>query len=175
DPQTALAALLALVRVSTSCPHHHPSNDPKADLALQYNVLDALERLNWKTLTSQQQLDLLRLYHVLFNRTPKPGEAYRPKLLSRLDPQFRSPNRLVNAELCQLLVYLESPTVAAKTVKLMADAPTQEEQMEYARALRVLKTGWTPELRKAYFSWFLTAAHYKGGASFGGFVANIKN
>ena len=29
--------------------------------------------------------------------------------------------------------------------------------------------------RKAYFEWFLKAAHYKGGASFDNFVKNIKN
>ncbi len=46
---------------------------------------------------------------------------------------------------------------------LLAQAPTQEEQIEYARSLRMLKTGWTPELRQTYFSWFLKAASYKGG------------
>jgi putative heme-binding domain-containing protein len=38
----------------------------------------------------------------------------------------------------------------------------------------VLKAGWTPELRKTYFEWFVKAAGYKGGASFGLFVQNIK-
>ena len=51
-----------------------------------------------------------------------------------------------------------------------AGRPTQEEQIDYARSLRVLKTGWTPELRKAYFSWFRKAADFKGGPSFGGFL-----
>ena len=62
-----------------------------------------------------------------------------------------------------MLVYLEAPHVAAKTLTLMAEAPTQEEQMEYARSLRVLKNGWTPEERKQYFAWYLKAANYKGG------------
>ena len=72
----------------------------------------------------------------------------------------------LNAELCQLLVYLEAPGVAAKTLKLLAEAPTQEEQIEYAQSLRMLKTGWTPEQRKEYFAWFLKAADFKGGNSF---------
>ena len=38
----------------------------------------------------------------------------------------------------------------------------------------MLKTGWTPELRKAYFSWFLKAADFKGGASFDGFLKHIR-
>jgi putative heme-binding domain-containing protein len=46
--------------------------------------------------------------------------------------------------------------------------------MEYALSLRNLKAGWTMEQRKTYFTWFLKAASYKGGNSFGGFVRNIK-
>ncbi len=38
----------------------------------------------------------------------------------------------------------------------------------------MLTKGWTPELRKAYFSWFPKAAGYKGGNSFRGFINNIK-
>ena len=38
----------------------------------------------------------------------------------------------------------------------------------------MLKTGWTPELRQAYFSWFPKAGQFKGGNSFRGFMANIK-
>ena len=64
----------------------------------------------------------------------------------------------MNAELGQLLVYLQSPSVAPKLVHLLQAAPTQEEQIEYARALRMLQAGWTPELRQTYFEWFNKAA-----------------
>ena len=74
----------------------------------------------------------------------------------------------MNAELCQLLVYLEAPSIAGKALKMIAEAPTQEEQMEYARALRVLKTGWTMSQRKEYFTWILKAANFKGGNSLAG-------
>ena len=73
-----------------------------------------------------------------------------------------------------MLVYLQAPDAAAKTVALLEQAPTQEEQIEYARTLRVLKAGWTPELQQAYFSWFPKAAPFKGGNSFPGFMANIR-
>ena len=46
--------------------------------------------------------------------------------------------------------------------------------MEYAKSLRMLKTGWTPAQRKEYFAWFLKAANFKGGASFGNFIDNMK-
>jgi putative heme-binding domain-containing protein len=65
-----------------------------------------------------------------------------------------------------LLVYLESPNVAEKALKLMDQAPSQEEQMEYAKSLRCLKSGWSLEQRKAYFAWYQKAAGYTGLAPF---------
>ena len=73
-----------------------------------------------------------------------------------------------------MLVYLESPIVASRGVSLLEDAVTQEEQMDYVRALRVLRSGWTLDLRQRYFRWFLKAAAYRGGARFAGFVKGIK-
>ena len=96
-------------------------------------------------------------------------------MIARLDPYFPATGRELNADLCQLLVYLEAPDVAGKAMKLIDEAPTQEEQLEYAKSLRVLKTGWTPALRKEYFQWYLKAANFKGGASLRGFLRNMKN
>src|SRR5439155_10462430 len=107
---------------------------------------------------------------VLFSRMVWPERAARARLIKRFDPVYPGKNRELNADLCQLLVYLEAPGVAAKTLRLMAEAPTQEEQMEYARSLRVLETGWTAAQRQEYFAWYLKAANYKGGASFQGFL-----
>jgi putative heme-binding domain-containing protein len=175
DPQAALNALLALVRVSAQDPFHRKKTDPQPDPDLKSRIAAALERIDFDGLTVPQQLDLFRVYGVLFNRMGKPDEATRQRLIARFDPRFPTRGRLLNAELCQLLVYLDSPTVAAKAVPMLTTAPTQEEQIEYAKSLRVLKAGWTPELRRAYFEWFLRAANYKGGASFGGFLKLIKD
>ena len=56
----------------------------------------------------------------------------------------------------------------------MQEAATQEEQIEYARSLRMLKTGWNRDLREAYFNWFLKASNYRGGASFSKFIEFIR-
>jgi putative heme-binding domain-containing protein len=40
--------------------------------------------------------------------------------------------------------------------------------------LRTLQVGWTPELRKAYFSWIGRAANFKGGPSLVGFLKQIE-
>jgi putative heme-binding domain-containing protein len=105
----------------------------------------------------------------------RPDEATRSRLLAYFDPKFPARGREINAELCQLLVYLEAPDVAKKAMKLINEAPTQEEQLEYAKSLRVLKTGWSPALRKEYFEWYLKAAHFKGGASLRGFLRIMKS
>jgi putative heme-binding domain-containing protein len=172
DPARAIAALLALVRAVGQDPYHHPRQpaDPVPGAALKGPVLEALGRIAWDKLTDPQRLDLLRVYAVLFNRLGWPDRASRNAIIKRFDPLFPAPSRDLNVELCQLLVYLEAPGVGGKTLELMAGAPTQEEQMEYARALRVLETGWSLEQRRQYFDWYAKAAQYRGGSSFRGFL-----
>ena len=160
DAQTALTALLALARVG--------------DKALQDRLLRALDALDAKKFTEAQNLEALRIVGFSFIRMGYPDEDTARDVIAKLDPLFPSKSRVLNAELCQLLAYLQAPTLAAKALPLVAGAPSQDEQMEYIKDLRVLKTGWTPELRRAYFSWFQKAANYRGGASFGGFVKQIR-
>ena len=58
---------------------------------------------------------------------------------------------------------------------LIAGAESQEPQIEYARSLRFLHTGWTPQLRTEQLEWFLKAANYRGGSSFEKFLEFIRN
>jgi len=174
DPQKAILALLALTRVSAPDPFHRKPDDPKPDPALRGKILGSLGRVDFAKLDDQQKLDLIRAYQILFNRFGKPEGAEMLAVLAKLRPAFPDKNRFVNGELLQVLVYLAAPETAEKAMKLLRDAPTQEEQMESARSLRMLKTGWTPELRKEYFTWFVKAASYRGGASFAGFLRLIK-
>jgi putative heme-binding domain-containing protein len=176
DPIRALGALLARARATGQDPFHHPrkagAKVPGAEL--QGPILETLDRISWGKLTVSQRIDLMRVYGVLFNRTGPPTAAGRSRLIERFDPLFPAKSREENAELCQLLVYLDAPSVAGKSLKLMASAPTQEEQLEYAKSLRMLKTAWTPAQRREYFSWYLKAAHFKGGASMQGFLRLMK-
>jgi putative heme-binding domain-containing protein len=176
DPARALNALLALVRATGQDPFHHPraAGGEIPGKGVKEPVLEALDRIHWEGLTEAQRLDMLRVYAVLFNRMGPPSSAWRERLVQRFDPLFPARSREMNADLCQLLVYLEAPSIAGKALKLMAEAPTQEEQLEYAKTLRVLKTGWTPAQRKEYFEWYLRAANFKGGASLRGFLRLMK-
>src|SRR5208282_4738351 len=104
----------------------------------------------------------------------QPDEAVARRVVAQLDPHFPSESFPLNWVLCETLVYLQAPTAAAKGVALLNSSPSQEEQIEYARSLRMLKTGWTLPLRTEYFNWFFKAATYRGGASFDKFVEFIR-
>jgi putative heme-binding domain-containing protein len=125
--------------------------------------------------TECQKLTLSRVYGLAFIIMDKPDEATRQRMIERFAPHYRAQSRDLNAELCQMLVYLQAPSAAEKTIPLLKQAPTQEEQIEYAKSLRLLTNGRTMDLRRDYFRWFTKAANYKGGASFDKFVEYIKN
>jgi len=95
-------------------------------------------------------------------------------LIAKFDAIYPTKAREVNAELAQMLVYLQAPSAAGKIVPALLAAPTQEEQLDLAKSLRHLRAGWTPQLREQYFKWFTRAAGYRGGASFTLFVQHIK-
>jgi len=172
-------------------------------LALQQLCLRTLRQLSFSTLTSEQQLHHLRALSLVFLRLGEPDESTRADFLKQLEEQFPASNSDVNRELCQMLVYLKSPTVIEKTVKLLeaTSIPTvtddmkdllarnrgyggaiaasiekapDQQQIWYAFCLRNLKAGWTMEQRKSYFAWFERAHTWAGGASFHGFLNNIE-
>ncbi|HVK59094.1 MAG TPA: c-type cytochrome, partial [Candidatus Kapabacteria bacterium] len=148
--------------------------DPKPDAALQGQIIEALDRIEWKKLNEQERLDLVRAYSLAFTRLGRPDQSTRTRLAAKFEPLYPAKSRELNAELAPLLVYLEAPTAASKLVTALRTAPTQEEQIDIARSLRVCKTGWTQPLREEYFRWFLKAANFKGGSSLNGFLRDIK-
>jgi len=140
DPKAALPALLALARLS-----------PKEN---QGELLDSLARLTISSLTEPQQLRKLRVIEVSIARQGAPTGPAAKQLIAELDPLYPAKTYPVNRELCQVLLALEAPEAVAKTIKLLAAAPTQEEQIGYVLYLRTIRKGWTPQLRKEYFSWW---------------------
>lgn len=174
DARASIAALVALARASSKDEFHRKESDPKPDPGLQKRIVAALDRINWEKLEEQDRLDLLRAYSLAFTRLGQPDAATRERLIAKFEPLYPAKSRKINAELAPMLVYLEAPTAASRLVTALRTAPTQEEQLDIARALRVLKTGWNQQLREEYFRWFLKAANFKGGASLRGFMRDMK-
>jgi putative heme-binding domain-containing protein len=174
DPAKGIPALLALVRVTGEDPFHRTQGYTE-DKALQSEILKSLQAIDFTKLQDWQKLAMVRTYAVCFVRMGQPTEAQKVEILSRLDPQFPAKTLPLNYDLCMLLVYLQDPQIAGKAVPMLSSAATQEEQIEYGRSLRMLKAGWTPELRKQQFEWLGRAVNYRGGASFGAFIEMIRN
>ena len=174
DAARQVEALLALARVTGIDPQHRQPTDPPVDRTMQAKILAALQKIDWKQLEPEQRLTLVRTYEICFVRFGRPDDAAVTGILAQLDPQFPAGNFPLNWVLCETLAYLQSPTLAAKGIAALQAAPGQEEQVEYARSLRMLTNGWTTALRTWQFNWFLKAANYRGGASFANFIGFIR-
>ena len=175
NPMTKAEALLALARVTGVCPKHRQKNTPAIDAEMRDKILRSMLDLDFSKLDATTQLTVQRTIQIVLTRFGSPSQETTQKLLEKTEPLFPSNSAELNWLLCETLAYLESPSVAAKAMALIESAPTQEEQMQYARSIRMLKSGWTTELRTAYFEWFLKAANYRGGASFAKFIEFIRN
>lgn len=169
---------------------------------LQGQLLAALNRVEFAKLDEFEQLALLRAYQLVFTRTGEPSKEAAPGLIAKFDPLFPAKSDALNRELSQLLIYLQSPTIAQKLVAILKDGSNQQPQVEnisvlsrnagygsaiakslanavhqqkmfYAFSLRNLKAGWSMTDRAAYFQWLADARQFSGGASFQGFIRNV--
>ncbi|HLS28949.1 MAG TPA: family 16 glycoside hydrolase, partial [Opitutales bacterium] len=83
-------------------------------------ALDALEAISWTALDEPQKLNLLRAFGLSFARHGNPDDARRERLIEEFEAHFPAETDFLNRELVRMLVYLESPEVLAKTLRLMA-------------------------------------------------------
>jgi len=160
DAHATITAVVALARTG------QPTDREQA-LAL-------LAKIDWNELNETQRLDLTRAYSLVFLRLGKPTDAETGKILSQIDAAFPGSGEAVNRELSQVLIYLIAPKIVERTVAMMKEAPSQEDQIHYAMALRGVRDGWTEPLRRLYFSRFIDMSGARGGMSFGGFLDNIR-
>ncbi|AGA31012.1 c-type cytochrome [Singulisphaera acidiphila] len=169
--------------------------------SLQPDMIKALNRLDFTALDEAKQLDLLRTWSLVFLRMGAPDPELASRLAKQFDRDFPAKSERLNRALADMLVYLKSPTIAAKLIALMKQergAETTEsadllsrnpgyggtiarmqanrpdaQKIHYAFALRNLREGWTLDERKFYFQWLETARKWSGGASYLGFINNI--
>ena len=167
--------LVSLAKASGIDPFHRKPTDPPVDSKMGMKIINSLLQIKWDKLNGEEQLALVRAYQVAMVRFGKPKKDSAQKIIAQLDPRFPDQRFEMNWLLCETLSFLEAPSVARKGIALLMETPTQEEQMEYARSLRTLKTGWNKKLRTQYFNWFLMANNYRGGASFTKFIEFIRN
>jgi len=160
--QSAITMAVALARKGTP--------------ADQADVNNSLLRLEWSKLDNTQRLELLRAYQLSFLRLGPADPATREKIIAQIDGHFPAADgdSLVDRELARVLIHLEAPKIVERCVAQMNGSNSAEQQIHYAFCLREAQKGWTPETRKAYFQWFYDIGTARGGASFGGFLENIR-
>jgi putative heme-binding domain-containing protein len=219
NPQAAIEALIALSRVGRSEKATEASLAAAQgksgvssnavlptlpeDEARQKQVLASLGKIDFKQLDSAQRLALLRAYALAFTRFGKPAPDVCASVAAKFDPLFPHADAAVNRELVSLLSFVDSKSIVAKTVPLLATARDEggelaasavlarnsgyaravesmhasrpnRQAIAYAYALRIAREGWTPALRQAFFGWFPQAQAWKGGNSFVKFMENIR-
>ena len=170
---------------------------------LQPKLLAALDRWDFAKLSEREQLDLLRAYGLVFLRMGDPDKSTADKLIAKLDPFYPAKSDFVTRELCQVLVYLKSPTAIAKTIALlrlpskhtpqpgmqdviarnkgyggsiqkMLDNAPDQQKIALIFSLRNAKEGWNLDQRKGFFGGIAEARKWSGGASYQGFLTNIE-
>ena len=188
SPRQLVSAVIALAR--------------QGEPSQQAVAISALDKVDFGGLDKDQKLAYLRAWALVFIRMGEPTSQIASKLAGKLDPYFPSDDSEVNRELARLLVYLKSPTVITKTLKLMSNPfkPSAEQRADllarnpgyggtvaqmianqpdpdkvfYALVLRNLKYGWTLEQRQEYFAHLAAQREKSGGASYQGFIDNIR-
>lgn len=173
-PDRAIQAIIALARVTGRDEPHRQADGPQPDAALQARMFDTLDRLDWASLDNRRRLDLLRAYTLVLTRHGRPDATRSEQLSNKFEKLFPGETPEQSYELAQFLAYFEAPSAATRLMAKLRSAGSMQEQLNYARTLRVLRTGWTPALREDYFKWYVEAAAFKGGASLRGFLRDMK-
>ncbi|WP_164102293.1 c-type cytochrome [Candidatus Laterigemmans baculatus] len=139
------------------------------------SAVQALLAADWKNLPAEDRINLLRAYGLCFLRLGEPSAEERKAVIAQLNDSFPTRDPRVNRELATVLVYLQAPGIITRVVAELIEAPSQEDQIYYAMALRDQSEGWTKADRQAYLKWFQDVASTRGGMSFGGFLQNIQS
>jgi putative heme-binding domain-containing protein len=187
NPRAAIYAAIAL------CRH--------GDKSLSTRLLEKLAQIPFAALEREDRLALLRAYALCFLRMGKPHGTQATAVIAKLDAHYPSGDDAVDAELCRVLAFLDTPAVVKKTIALMkatrAETVAYDEAMlarheygaailkmmantpntrniHYAYFLRLVRSGWTVDDRKYYFSWLNEALAKDGGKSFSGYIRAIR-
>lgn len=163
NPRASLTSLMALARSAGD------------DKSLLGPLLDALDAIDFKKLTADDQDTYIRDYQLAFSRLGMPDANYLAKTTAKLSALFPTKEPMNDVDLGEILAYLGDTNFLPKAIAILETAPSQEEQISHAKNLRFVKNGWTSDLRDRYFKWIcLRAPTYKGGAGFQAFMKDIK-
>ncbi|WP_421774683.1 c-type cytochrome [Gracilimonas sp.] len=164
-------------------------------------AINSLIETNLASYSPDQRLGYLRALSLVIMRLGDPDNTQRTLVSDKLQQLLPSEDTRINTELIRLLVYLEDSRVIEKalalienpkpqnskpnwlgvvdhpdgTIEKMQENPPPVQGIEYLFMLRNLKTGWTIEQRKEYFTFINEASDKMGGSSYTGYLRKIRD
>ena len=142
-----------------------------ADNATAPAITERLLKLDLAALPVSQQLAALHLHNECRAAAPSLSSA---AVLRQLDPLFPAARWELNQALAPLLVQLRATNLVPRAMALLQSAQRQEERMHLLFVLRMVSEGWTPTLRRDYFTALGETSHYLGGDGMPKFVERIR-
>jgi putative heme-binding domain-containing protein len=146
-----------------------------ADSGQQTAWVDALTAISFPELTTQQQLDYLRVASLGVMRLEPIQPATRKKLIAALDSPLPTNDHYVNRDLGSLLLRLRVPGIVDRLIPLMENAASPEDAIDFAVSLTAAQEGWTKESRTRLLDWYERAARNGGGNSFFGYLVSSRD
>lgn len=165
-------------------------------------ALESLLKVDWKSLSQQQQINWLRAAGLVFIRSGEPTAEEKAAVIAKIDASYPAKERDMNFELARMLCYLQAPNVVSRTLKLMDEAPAADAedwkvlvernskygndinqviknhpptaQIHYIYCLRAVKGPWKADERRRVFNWFREIDSRSGGNSYAKFMAMIR-
>ena len=142
--------LLALARVGT----------PASQADLVEAVCDSIMQ---GQVDDQTLLTFLRALQISFIRQGEPKKGTLIIVNDTLNRLYPALSREANHELCELLVYLETPHIIDRTLTLLEESDDTRDWSHYLVYLRYVKKGWTTERRERYLKALRRFEEFPGG------------
>jgi len=174
------------------------------DKTLQSKIIKSLNRLPMNKMATEQFLAAVRAYQLCVSRMGIPSVSDRIEISAKLSPFYPNNDHFVDRELSQLLLKIGDEKATSTTVHLLLNAQNETidfaspqllkrneryansinktqksrpnaQQIALAYSLYDIKTGWSPELRKAFFSWFSVASQWSAGNTVSKDIENMRD
>jgi putative heme-binding domain-containing protein len=174
EPRTtaALTALIAVARAGNQA-----SNPALVERLLNFSA---------RELDVGQTLALCHAYSLCWQHAPETVTSRREKIAAQLDAIFPHPaaqirhvsplgtGANVQRELARLLGQLDAPSVVPKTTTALLASDAQEDRLQGLLVLRRVRTGWTSETRRAYFTALNDGGKFVAGEGMPRFLSKLR-
>ncbi|MEC9048148.1 MAG: family 16 glycoside hydrolase [Planctomycetota bacterium] len=164
-------------------------------------ILDALGWYGFGDLDHDQRVAWIRVHALALMRLGPASRGEQQLVADRMMPLFPCGDERVDADLCELLAFVQAPGLLEKAVPMLAKMRPSEPpawtvlasrnasyggvinkmienmppigQLAIADSLRLVEHGWSVEQRRTVFRFLHQARSRSGGASFDGFLIRI--